>query len=139
MLSPTTGRLAERLRVDTLAALALSFGALGLIVAPLFDSFPAAYVVAFLVGIGNGISLPTLLVLVSRAVSPDKRGLALGLRAGFNQLAAALAPILVAAVSAATAATTGFVLAGGVAAGLIGTAAVTSRRGPPEESRGQPE
>ena len=139
MLSPTTGRLAERLRVDTLAALALSFGALGLVVAPLFDSFPAAYVVAFLVGIGNGISLPTLLVLVSRAVSPDKRGLALGLRAGFNQLAAALAPILVAAVSAATAATTGFVLAGGVAAGLIGTAAVTSRRGPQEESRQQPE
>ena len=138
-LSPTSGRLAERLRVDTLAAIALSCGAVGLALAPVFDSFPLAYIVAFLVGIGNVISLPTLLVLVSRAVSADRRGLALGLRSGVNQLAAALAPILVAAVIGATAAAAGFVLAGGVAVGLIGTATFTSRKGRQDERVNTPE
>lgn len=128
VLSPTSGWLAERMRVDTLAALSLCFGALGLALAPLFDSLPLAYGVAFFVGIGNGLSLPTLLVLVSRAVSADKRGLALGLRSSVNQLAAALAPILVAAVSAIASATTGFVLAAGVASGFIGSAVFTSRK-----------
>lgn len=131
-LSPLSGRLAERLKVDTLAALALLCGALGLALAPALDSIPIGYVVAFLVGIGNGLSLPTLLVLVSRAVSADKRGLALGLRAGVNQLAAALAPVLVAAVIGATAAATGFLLAAGVAVGFVGSAAFTSRRGSEE-------
>ena len=139
VLSPTSGRLAERLRVDTLAAIALSCGAVGLALAPVFDSLPLAYIVAFLVGIGNGISLPTLLVLVSRAVSADRRGLALGLRSGVNQLAAALAPILVAAVIGATAAAAGFVLAGGVAVGLIGTATFTSRKGRQDERVNTPE
>ncbi len=130
LLSPTSGRWAERMRVETVTAIALSCGAVGLALAPFLDSIPPAYVVAILVGIGNGLSLPTLLVLVSRAVPADVRGLALGLRAGVNQLAAALAPVLVAAVIGATAASVGFVLAAGVAAGFIGTATVRSRTGP---------
>ncbi len=128
IMSPTSGRLAEYMRVDTLAAVALSCGALGLALAPLLDSVPVAYVVSFLVGIANGLSLPTLLVLVSRAVSADRRGLALGLRASGNQAAAAVAPILVGAVIGASAAAIGFALAAGVAAGFIASAAVTSRR-----------
>ena len=132
VISPTSGRLAERFRVETVAAVALGFGALGLALAAVLDSIPAAYIVSFLVGIGNGLSLPTLLVLVSRAVSGDKRGLALGLRAGVNQLAAAIAPVLVAVVISAVTVATGFLLAAGVALGFIGSAAVTSRkeRGP---------
>jgi predicted MFS family arabinose efflux permease len=128
LVSPTSGRLAERLQVHTIAAVALTFGAVGLVLAPTLDSIPAAYAVAILVGIGNGLSLPTLLVLVSRAVSADRRGLALGLRASVNQVAAALAPILVAAVIGATAATVGFVLAAGVAAAFIGSATATSHK-----------
>lgn len=128
ILSPTSGRLTERLRVDVLAALALSCGVLGLILIPVLNTLPMAYIVSLLVGIGNGLSLPTLLVLVSRAVPPDMRGLALGLRASVNQTAAALAPILVAAVIGATVAATGFTLAAGVAAGFIGSALFTSRR-----------
>ena len=127
ILSSTSGQLAERFRVDTLAALALSCGALGLALAPLLDSIPVAYSVSFLVGIGNGLSLPTLLVLVSRAVSADKRGLALGLRVSISQTAAAFAPVLMAAVIGATATATGFVLAAGVAMGFIGSGAFTSR------------
>lgn len=67
-------------------------------------------------------------MLVSRAGSGDKRGLALGLRAGVNQLAAAIAPVLVAFVISAVTVATGFLLAAGVALGFIGSAAVTSRK-----------
>lgn len=129
LISGTSGRLAERIRVEAVAAISLGCGALGLALAPLLDSIPLAYIIAILVGIGNGLSLPTLLVLVSRAVSPDRRGLALGLRSSVNQVAAALSPILVASVIGATAAATGFVLAGAVAASFIGAAVVTVARG----------
>ena len=138
LISSTSGKLAERMRVDSVAALSLSCGALGLALAPLLDSMPIAYLISVLVGIGNGLSLPTLLVLVSRAVSPDSRGLALGLRSSVNQLAAALAPILVAAVIGATAAASGFFLAAGVAAGFIGSATLTSRRDRDEEVMAKP-
>lgn len=128
LISPTSGRLAEHIRVDALAAIALSCGAIGLALTPVFDSIPIAYVVSFLVGIGNGLSLPTLLVLVSRAVSSESRGLALGLRAGVNQLAAAVAPILVASVIGVFTVATGFLLAAGIGLGFVGSAVVTERR-----------
>ncbi len=128
LISPTSGRLAERIRVDALAAIALSCGAIGLALAPVFDSIPVAYTVSFLVGIGNGLSLPTLLVLVSRAVSSENRGLALGLRAGVNQLAAAVAPILVASVIGVFTVVTGFLLAAGIGLGFVSSAVVTERR-----------
>ena len=114
----------------------MGFGALGLALAAVLDSIPAAYIVSFLVGIGNGLSLPTLLVLVSRAVSGDKRGLALGLRAGVNQLAAAIAPVLVAVVISAVTVATGFLLAAGVALGFIGSAAITSRKARDPNAKG---
>ena len=123
-----SGRLAERVRVETVAAVALGLGALGLAFAAVLDSIPAAYIVSFLVGIGNGLSLPILLVLVSRAVSWDKRGLALGLRAEVNQLAAAIAPVLIAVVISAVTVATGFLLAAGVALGFIGSGVAISRK-----------
>ncbi len=128
IMSPMSGRLAERMRLDTVAAVAVSLGALGLTLAPLLDSIPSAYVVSFLLGIGKGLSLPILLVLVSRAVSADKRGLALGLRGSVSQTAAAFAPVILAAVIAATTASIGFVLAAAVALGFAGSATFTSRR-----------
>jgi hypothetical protein len=69
-----------------------------------------------------------LLVLVSAAVTPEIRGLALGLRSSVNQAAAAAAPPLVAFVIGASTASIGFPLAGAVGAGLIGTAVLSSRK-----------
>lgn len=129
LLSPSSGRLAERFRVESLTAFSLICGATGLALAPVLASIPAAYLSAFLLGIGHGISLPMLLVLVSRAVSPDQRGLALGLRSSVNQAAAALAPPVVAAVIGATAAAVGFPLAGAVGLSLVAGAIGTWRRG----------
>lgn len=128
LLSPTSGRLAQRFRAEHLTAFSLACGAAGLALAPAVASVPLAYVSAFLVGIGHGISLPMLLVLVSAAVTPDIRGLALGLRSSVNQAAAAAAPPLVALVIGASTASVGFPLAGAVGAVLVGTAVLSSRK-----------
>jgi len=130
MLSPMSGRLAKRFRVEYLTAFSLICGAAGVALAPALASIPAAYGSAFLLGIGHGISLPMLLVLVSRAVPADQRGLALGLRSSVNQAAAAAAPPLVAAVIGATAAAVGFPLAAVVGLGLVVSAVGTYRRHP---------
>ena len=131
ILSPASGRLAQRFRVEHLTAFSLACGAIGLALAPALSSAPIAYVSAFLVGIGHGISLPMLLVLISRAVPADQRGLALGLRSSVNQAAAATAPPLVAVVIGASAAAVGFPLAAAFGLGLIFSAMVTTRRGSP--------
>jgi MFS family permease len=57
-ISPTSGRLAERVRGETVVAIALGLGALGLALATVLDSIPAAYIVSFLVGVGNGLISP---------------------------------------------------------------------------------
>lgn len=130
MLSPLSGTLAKRFSVESLTAFSLICGATGVALAPALASIPAAYASAFLLGIGHGISLPMLLVLVSRAVPADQRGLALGLRSSVNQAAAAAAPPLVAVVIGATAAAVGFPLAGLVGLGLVIGGLGTFRRHP---------
>lgn len=127
-LSPMTGRFARRFRAVPLTAFSLLCGTAGLALAPALASVPFAYLSAILVGIGHGISLPMLLVLISRAAPSDKRGLALGLRSSVNSLAGAAAPPLVAVVVGATAASVGFPLAAAIGVGFIATAIVTSRR-----------
>jgi predicted MFS family arabinose efflux permease len=131
VLSPASGRLAQRYRVEHLTAFSLTCGAVGLALAPALASVPIAYFSAFLVGIGHGISLPMLLVLISNAVPADQRGLALGLRSSVNQAAAATAPLLVAGVIGATAAAVGFPLAAVIGLGLVISAVATTRGGPP--------
>ena len=133
ILSPTSGRLAQRFKVESLTAFSLFSGATGLVLAPWLDSIPLAYVSAFLLGIGHGISLPMLLVLVSKSAPAEQRGLALGLRSSVNQAAAALAPPMVAGVIGATAATVGFPLAGAVGFALVGSAVATWKRGQGEQ------
>ena len=131
ILSPASGRLAQRYRVEHLTAFSLTCGAVGLALAPALTSVPIAYFSALLVGIGHGISLPMLLVLISNAVPADQRGLALGLRSSVNQAAAATAPPLVAGVIGATAAAVGFPLAAVIGLGLVISAVATTRGGPP--------
>jgi DHA1 family inner membrane transport protein len=131
LLSPLTGRLARILRVEYLCAASLGCAVLGLSLAPTLASVPAAYLSAFLVGIGHGISLPTLLVMIGAAVPSDQRGLALGLRSSVNQAAAALAPPAIATVIGLASASLAFPLAGLVGLGLIMSSVNTERRTPP--------
>ena len=130
LLSPTAGWLAVRIRVEYIATLSLGIAAIGLAISPFIASIPVAYLGAFLIGIGHGLSLPALLVIVSQAAPEEQRGLALGMRSGANQGASAIAPPAVANVIGATSPAIGYPLGGAVAIVLVSIAAVTAFRHP---------
>lgn len=131
LLSPTTGWLARRFRVERICAFSLACSAVGVAAAPALDTLPGAFATAFLVGIGQGMSLPTILVLLGLAVPLDQRGLALGLRASVNQTAAAGAPPAVAVIIGLSAASVAFPVVAGLGSLLIVAALVTSRSNAP--------
>lgn len=121
------GRLAKLGREVNVTAAALVAGCSGLVLAPFLGGVPVAYVSSVLVGIGQGVSLPMLIVLVTGAAPPDRRATALGLRSSVNQLAAAVAPSAVAAILSVTVATVGFPVAGAIGLTFVGGALLTDR------------
>ena len=129
-----TGRLTRRVSPEVLCIVVLALAVVGLVISPFLVSLPGAFLPAALVGIGNGLSLPLLIVLVGEAAPPGQRALALATRNAVNALSASLGPLgtgwLVAAVGAGTA----FPVMGGLAAALLGgVVALRARR---EESAG---
>lgn len=122
------GRLARWGRDFVVTAVALAAGCGGLVVAPFVASLPAAYLSSLMVGIGQGVSLPMLIVLVRTAAPPGQEATALGLRSSVNQTAAAVAPAVIAFLLGATAATIGFPVAGAVGLLSLGAASLTDRR-----------
>lgn len=121
------GRLAKLGRDVHVTASALVAGSAGLIVAPFMGGLPTAYVSSALVGIGQGVSLPMLIVLVSAAAPAGRRATALGLRASVNQVAAAVAPSAVAGVLSFAAFSVGFPIAGAIGLFFVGGALLTDR------------
>lgn len=124
------GRLAKLGREVNVTAAALVAGCSGLVLAPFLGGVPVAYLSSVLVGIGQGVSLPMLIVLVTAAAPSDRRATALGLRSSVNQLAAALAPSAVAAILSVTVASVGFPVAGAIGLTFIGAALLTDRLSP---------
>ena len=108
LLSPRLLRWGSKEMV-TVAALAC--GMLGLATAPLLDSFPLFYVTAFLLGIGEGTSLPMLMAIIADRSPPEQRGLAVGLRISTNQAANATAPTAVGALVGIVGLSAGFPVA----------------------------
>jgi predicted MFS family arabinose efflux permease len=111
-----------------MTAAVLGMSAVGVTATPLLTSVPLVYVSALLVGIGQGLSLPLLLVLVSTSAPPGQRSLALGLRSSVNQVAATASPVLTAQVIALTSLGVGFALSGGLAVLFLATAVLLHRR-----------
>lgn len=111
-----------------MTALVLGTSAVGMIVTPFLTAMPWVFVPAILVGIGQGLSLPLLLVLVSTSAPPEMRSHALGLRSSVNQVSAAASPVLAAQVIALTNLTVGFVFSGGLALAFVLTAVALHRQ-----------
>jgi len=61
---------------------------------PWFDSFWQFAVASSVFGFGIGISMPLIFTLLSEEISPNQQGVAAGLRATANRLAAFLLPVL---------------------------------------------
>lgn len=87
-----SGKVAKRVRPESVAVMSLSMGAVGMAISPYASDLPAAYLPAALIGVGNGLSLPALLSLTSMHTTVGERGLALGVRASANQAALLLTP-----------------------------------------------
>jgi|GEM_PF-1227642 len=118
ILAPTVGYCSRFMSRQSLAALALGFGALGLALSPHLAVVPWVYLAPMLVGIGAGFSLPLLLSIVSDAAPDGQRGVALGLRMTVNQVAGGTAPIIFGPLVAAFGMVFGFG-AGGLFSGAV--------------------
>jgi DHA1 family inner membrane transport protein len=131
-----TGWLSRYAPPEVLCTAVLGVSVVGLVLSPHMLSVPAVFIPAAMVGLGNGLSLPLLIVLVSDAAPPGQRGLALATRNAVNSLAASLGPLgtgpLVAAVGAAGA----FSATGGLAASLIVAVIALQRRAGGREPAG---
>lgn len=128
IMAPTTGFWTRFLSPQAAAALGLGCNALGLVLAPHLGSVPAIFIVPVLVGIGIGLSLPLLITIVTSVVPAEKRGVALGLRALVNQVAATAAPVLIGPLMTLLGLTLGFTTGGAVAGVLLVTSRVLHLR-----------
>ncbi|WP_225753470.1 MFS transporter [Actinotalea sp. Marseille-Q4924] len=132
-----TGRIAALGGPIGVTAFSLLVSLLGVGLSGVWASVPLAYVVAALVGFGQGLSLPMLITLTSQAVPAEVRSLALGLRSGVNQAAATLAPVIVGPLIGATGAGVGFPVAA-VIGGLFIAGALARGRGAVVEDAERP-
>lgn len=123
-----TGRLSRYASPEALCTMALCVTVLGLVVSPHLLWVPAVYVAAAMVGLGNGLSLPLLIMLVSEAAPPGQRGLALATRNTVNSMSAALGPLGTAPLVSALGAVSAFSVAGGIAGALLLGAIALQRR-----------
>jgi MFS family permease len=126
VVSLTTGRLSTYASPEALCIVALVSAVAGIMLVPHVLSMPAVFVAAVLIGVGDGLSLPLLIVLVSEAAPPGQRHLAIGARNAVNSLSATLAPLGVAPLVSTLGAVAAFFTAGGVLAALLAAAAALS-------------
>lgn len=119
VMAPTTTFWTRYASGPTVAILGLSFGAVGLLIAPHLVSMPGVYLAPMLIGIGHGVSLPLLLTMMAGEAPAGKRGVALGLRGAANQAAAATGPALVGTLISAAGMGVGFAVAAILGAGML--------------------
>ncbi len=126
-------RLSRRFSMEILTAAGLGLGAIGFGIIPFMTGTAAAYIPSALVGVGEGLSLPLLIAMVSEAAGPQLRGLAIGIRISVNQLAQVSAALLMGAVVGAIGLAAGIPIAGATTAAVTLTA--TARHVSTDRSR----
>lgn len=128
------GRLSVLGSAEMVTASSLALSVIGVGLAPWMVDGVLPFVSAGLVGVGQGVSLPMLIVIVSGAVPDGQRGLALGLRASVNQLASTIAPVVFGSVVGAVGGVIGFPIAGA----LIGSCLLVATSGHVKHRRDEP-
>lgn len=102
------------------AAATVALMALGMVLSPHLATFPLVYLPAILLGVGDGLNLPLLLVITGAAAPPGQRGIATAMRVGANQGASIVAPVAGGALVAWTGIALGFALSTVIGLGLLG-------------------
>jgi MFS transporter, ACDE family, multidrug resistance protein len=90
----TIGPLTRRIADYWLLILAISLAVLGIAATPLLEGFFVLAVAISLRGVGQGLNLPLMMSIASRAVAPRLQGRVAALRISFNRLGGALFPLI---------------------------------------------
>ncbi|NQU72952.1 MAG: MFS transporter [Rhodospirillales bacterium] len=101
-----------------LGAIALSTIAIS--ATPLMTGFDPLLAVALFWGIGGGLAFPLTLYILSRIVSPDQQGIAVGIRTTVNRASGLIIPMIMGAIAQAFDIQTSFLVTGGAV--LVGIA-----------------
>jgi DHA1 family inner membrane transport protein len=133
-----TGRLSRWASPEVLCIVALGSAAVGLLISPHLMSIPAVFLPAALVGVGNGLSLPLLIVLCTEAAPPGQAAVALGARNSVNSFAAAVAPLGVAPLVASYGTAFGLAVMSGATGVLLAAAYALHLRAGRIRGRGLP-
>jgi DHA1 family inner membrane transport protein len=128
VLALTAGPLSKRMSPPLLTAAALGVGALGLALGPVLTSMPSLYLSSVLMGVGQGLSLPLLIAIVSGAVPDHQRSQALSLRNSVNQGASSISPTLLAPLMASFGSLLAFPVVGGIAGVSLVLSVLSARR-----------
>ena len=121
---------ARRIRPYWLMLGAILTSILAVAVTPLLGLFVLLVVASAVRGASNGLTQPMVISTVLRAVEPEKRGSAAGIRATFNRVASIVSPILMGAVAELTGIVNAFYFVGAMAIVLIGLLAIHVARSP---------
>jgi MFS family permease len=138
LISSFTGlvahRLISRMSNQTATAAALALGALGTAISPYVAFMPAVYAPALFQGVGMGISMPTVLAMLTSEVPASQRGIAMGLRTSANQAGNLVAPIVTGVLIGAFGLPLGFLGSAAMCWSVLGLAMWLHFRPPSEAS-----
>lgn len=125
-----TGALARRFAVHWLLIIVVLFAIVPITVTPLLGTFALLAIAIALRGLGQGLLLPLMMTLSSRAVSPDVQGRVTALRISFNRGGNALVPLLMGGIAEVGSLEWAFYWMGIVGCTLVGGLALWVWRSP---------
>ncbi len=99
---------------------AITIAVIGITVTPLLTEFGPLLAVALFWGVGGGLAFPLTLYILSRIVTPDQQGIAVGIRTTVNRAAGFIIPLVMGAIAQAFDLQTSFLVSGGaITIGLV--------------------
>lgn len=94
-----TGPLARRIAADWLLIAVTILSVVAIAITPMLGSLLALSVAIGLRGVGQGLNLPLMLSIASRAVGPHLQGRVAALRLSFNKFGGAIVPFVMGAIA----------------------------------------
>lgn len=125
-IGPLVRRASEHWLLIAMILLAIA----GIAVTPLLPHFALLVVAISLRGVGQGLNLPLMMSISSRAVGPELQGRVAALRITFNRLGGALVPLAMGALAELVGLDASFYIIGAAGAAAIALLAVWVWRSP---------
>lgn len=113
------GPLLRRVADYWLLILSVGMAILGVAATPLFEPLVFLVLAISVRGVGQGLNLPLMMSIASRAVAPRLQGRAAALRISFNRLGGALVPVFMGAIAEIIGLENAFYVVGGLGIALL--------------------